>query len=409
MTQPEVETTAWGPLRNARFRSLWLVWLFANLCAWMSDVAAAWMMTSLSTSPMLVALVQTAATLPSFLLAVPSGALADLVDHRHWYIGTMLWLAAIAVALTVCAGTGILSAPLLLVLVFANGTGMALRWPVHAAVLHGAVSLSELPQALALNSIAVNGSRVLGPLLAGALLAVWGGTSVFAVSAVLSLAAAALLWSGHHASATRAKRSEPFIAAVRLGLQTVLRSATLRIVMIQGFLVFMQIGALLALLPLAAKRIGDGGASTYSLLLACVGSGAVAMAFLIPWLRRRTGTHGAVALGTALLACGTAGLAVAGSVWLAGFAMIMAGTGWLSGGNSLNVSAQLALPDAVRARGMSIFLMAAMAGSAAGAAFFGAVADHLGLRAALLLAAAVPLALLWAMRGSRMDDRSPAR
>lgn len=171
---PAAAIDALAPLRNRVFLMLWLAWLAANLSLWMHDVAAAWMMTSLTTNPALVALVQTASTLPMFLLGLPSGALADIVDRRRYFAGTQLWAAAIGVLLVVVALSGALSAPLLLGLTFLNGITMAMRWPVFAAIVPSLVPREQLSLALALNGVAMNLPRIVGPVLAGTLLAMLG-------------------------------------------------------------------------------------------------------------------------------------------------------------------------------------------------------------------------------------------
>ena len=126
---------ALAPLRNPVFRMLWLAWLAANISLWMHDVAAAWLMTTLTSDPALVALVATAGTLPMFLLGLPSGALADIVDRRRYFAGTQLWAALIALLLVALSVAGALSAPTLLLLTFLNGITMAMRWPVFAAIV----------------------------------------------------------------------------------------------------------------------------------------------------------------------------------------------------------------------------------------------------------------------------------
>src|ERR1700716_3211544 len=131
--EPQVaRKSAWAPLRIATFRTLWLVWLASNTCMWMNDVAAAWLMTSLTTSPMLIALVQTASSLPVFLLGLPSGAFADILDRRRYFMVTQFWIATNAAVLFVVAFFDALSAPILLMLVFTNGIGLAMRWPVYS-------------------------------------------------------------------------------------------------------------------------------------------------------------------------------------------------------------------------------------------------------------------------------------
>lgn len=189
-----------APLRQGVFRMLWLAWLMANVCMWMNDVAAAWLMTSLSSSPLWVALVQTAATLPVFLLGLPSGALADNVDRRRYFLITQLWIAGVGAVLSLVVFFGAISPGLLLALTFANGVGLAMRWPVFAAIVPELVPRSQLPAALALNGVSMNASRIIGPLLAGALIASLGSAAVFLLNALLSLVAAVIIfrWKREH-------------------------------------------------------------------------------------------------------------------------------------------------------------------------------------------------------------------
>jgi MFS family permease len=163
--------SAWAPLKLPVFRMLWGTWLVANICMWMNDVAAAWMMTSMTTSPIWVALVQSASTLPVFLLGLPSGALADILDRRRYFVMTQFWVAGVATLLCITVISGVMTPPLLLALTFANGIGLAMRWPVFAAIVPELVPRPQLPSALALNGIAMNASRIVGPLVAGALIA----------------------------------------------------------------------------------------------------------------------------------------------------------------------------------------------------------------------------------------------
>jgi len=184
----------WAPLRAPTFRMLWIVWATANVCLWMNDVAAAWLMTTLTSSPVLIALVATASSLPVFLLGIPSGALADILDRRRYFMATQFWVATTAAILFAVTAFGAITAPILLALVFTNGIGLAMRWPVYSAILPEIVPRRQLGDALALNAVAVNTSRVVGPLVAGAIISSAGDEYVFAVNFVVSILAGIVLY-----------------------------------------------------------------------------------------------------------------------------------------------------------------------------------------------------------------------
>ena len=403
-----------APLKGPVFRMLWLAWLAANVTMWMNDVAAAWLMTSLTDSAVMVALVQAASTLPVFVLGLPSGALADIVDRRRYFAVTQLWVACVAVVLCVCSLAGVLSAPLLLALTFANGIGMAMRWPVFAAIVPEVVSRAELPAALALNGVAMNMSRVIGPVVAGALLAGAGSAFVFALNAALSVGAFVLILRWKNQRKASALPGERFLGAMRVGLQHVMQSPRMRNVLIRIFLFFLQSTSLTALLPLVARNLHGGGAGTFTLLLAAMGSGAVATALYLPRLRQNIGRDQFVRWGTGVHAVASITVVFSPTLWLAVPAMAIAGMAWIATANSLTLAAQMALPNWVRARGMSIYQMALMGGSAAGAALWGQVAGWSSVPASILAAAIVgPLVLLLTRKlsvdGGEDEDHSPAK
>jgi MFS family permease len=403
-----------APLKGPVFRMLWLAWLAANVTMWMNDVAAAWLMTSLTDSPVMVALVQAASTLPVFVLGLPSGALADIVDRRRYFAVTQLWVASVAVVLCACSIADLLTAPLLLALTFANGIGMAMRWPVFAAIVPEVVPRHELPAALALNGVAMNMSRVIGPVVAGALLAGAGSAFVFALNAVMSIGAFALILRWKSQRKLSALPGERFVGAMRVGLQHVMQSPRMRNVLIRIFLFFLQSTSLTALLPLVARGIHGGGAGTFTLLLAAMGSGAVAAALYLPRLRQAIGRDQFVRWGTGVHALASVAVVFSPSLWLAVPAMAVAGMAWIATANSLTLAAQMALPNWVRARGMSIYQMALMGGSAAGAALWGQVASLSSVPASIVAAAVVgPLVLLLTRKlsvdGGEDEDHSPAR
>jgi MFS family permease len=373
---PDLErASAWAPLRNSTFRMLWLVWVTSNICMWMNDVAAAWLMTSLTTSPTLIALVQTASALPVFLLGLPSGALADIVDRRRYFMVTQFWVATNAAVLFAVSLADLLTANVLLLLVFTNGIGLAMRWPVFAAIVPELVPRPQLPAALALNAVAVNFSRVIGPLVAGAIIASAGDEYVFALNFVLSVCAAVAISRWKRESKPSVLPGERFIGAMRLGWQYVRESQRMRDALVRTSVFFLHASALFALMPLVAKRFGEGGAYTYTVLLSCLGIGAISAATQLPRFRSRWNRDDLAFRGTIAQGLATAVVAFAPSEWIAAVAMVVAGMAWIMVANSVTISAQLALPDWVRARGMAIYQMCIMGGTALGAVIWGKLAE----------------------------------
>ena len=411
---PDRSTSTLAPLRLPVFRMLWFTWLAANISMWMNDVAAAWLMTSLTTSPVLVALVQTASTLPVFLLGLPSGALADILDRKKFFLFTQLWVAVVALVLCATVLAGWMSPLMLLAMTFANGIGLALRWPVFSAIVPELVPRHQLPAALALNGVSMNASRIIGPLLAGALIASLGSAYVFMLNAALALTAAVVISRWKRTPTPQPLGREKLISAMRVGMQFVAQSAHLQGVLARIFLFFFHSTALIALLPLVARGLPGGDARTFTLLLASMGSGAIVAALNMQRLRRYWPRDALVLRGAALQSLAMAVVAFAPNTTVAALAMVVAGMAWITTANSLSVSAQFALPDWVRARGMSIYQMAIMGASASGAAIWGQVASHYAIRGSLVAAAitgviTMLLANRWLADSQTEEDLTPTR
>jgi len=410
---PDAPLTAWAPLKRPVFRLLWVTWLTANIGMWMNDVAAAWLMTTLTTSTVMVALVQSASVLPVVLLGLPSGALADLLNRRSWFMFTQFWVAANALILCAVLATDSMTAPLLLALTFGNGIGLAMRWPVYAAIVPDLVPRRELATAVALNGIAMNTSRVIGPAIAGALIASLGSAYVFLANAVLSLIAGFVIMRWRLETKPTVLPGERFIGAMRVGVQYVAQSSLMRAVLLRIAIFFMQSTALFALLPIVARDMPDGGAWAYTVLLASLGIGAIAAAFGLPRLRVLITRDGLLRGGLLLQAAAMVTVGFAPHVWIAIPAMMLVGGAWLATVNTLTVASQLSLPDWVRARGMSIYMMTMMAATSASAAIWGQVASLVGVPWTFVAAAAAGIAL-WISVGqlhfpSEERDLTPAR
>lgn len=403
--EPRIEKpSAWAPLRIATFRSLWLVWLASNTCMWMNDVAAAWQMTTLTTSPTLIALVQTASSLPVFLLGIASGALADIVDRRRYFMITQFWIATTAAVLFGVALSGHLNAFVLLVLVFANGIGLAMRWPVYAAILPELVPRSQLGEALALNAVAVNTSRVVGPLVAGLVIGAAGTEYVFALNCAVSIVSGIVLFMWKREVKPSVLPGERFIGAMRLGFQYVRESQGMKNAMVRIGSFFFHSTAVFALLPLVAKGFGSNGATNYTLLLASMGLGAVIMATQLPRLRTRFTRDQVAGAGAVVTGLAIAGVALSPYVWLAAASMFVAGAMWILVANSVTIAAQLSLPDWIRARGMSIYQMAIMGTTALGAYVWGKLASLTSVPTSLALAGvSMVIASLFIRRGRTLE------
>ena len=394
----------WAPLSQPVFRMLWGVWFAANICLWMNDVAAAWTMTTLTDSPVMVALVQSASSLPVFLLGLPSGALADIIDRRRYLIFTQFWVAAVGTVLCVVTLAGAMTAPLLLALTFANGIGLAMRWPAFSALIPELIEKPQLPAALALNAISMNMSRILGPIIAGALIASLGTAYVFLLNAAISIVSGIFILRWHSERKVNALPGERFIGAMRVGVQYVRQSLRMQAILMRIFSFFFQAAALTALLPLVARQLPGGDAATFTLLLAAMGAGAVTIALNMAWLRQWMSGDQLIRNGALLQAAATAAMAFAPNVWVALPLMFVAGIATICVANALAISAQLALPNWVRARGMSIYQMSLMGGGAIGAGIWGQLASMTSLQTSLLVAAGGGALMMTLIRRARELD-----
>jgi predicted MFS family arabinose efflux permease len=275
------------------------------------------------------------------------------------------------------------------------------------------VSRAELPAALALNGIAMNLSRVVGPMLAGALLAAFSPAAVFVLNTVLAAAAFVLVLRWKNAPRVSALPGERFVGAMRVGFNYAMQSPRLKVILLRIFLFFLQSAALVALLPLVARGLHGGGAGTFTVMLSCLGGGAIVAALFFPRWRARYGWDQFVLIGTLVHAALSSLIVLVPEIWVALPAMAVLGMAWISVANTLTVSAQVAMPDWVRARGMSIYQMALMGGAAAGSLVWGQVAEWASVRTAVLAAAAfgvlvVLLTRRMSVQGDAELDFSPA-
>jgi MFS family permease len=405
--------TAWSPLQIPLFRALWLATIASNVGTWMHEIGAGWLMTTLSPTPVMVALVQTATTFPVLLLALPAGALADIVDRRRYLLAVQLWLAAVAAVLGALTISGITTAWVLVTLTFATGIGIAMMMPAWAAVTPEIVPRAELQGAIALNSMGMNVARAIGPALAGVIVSVAGTGAVFVLNAMSFLGVMIVLYRWNRPVAATTLPAERFISALRTGFRFARHHVPLHCALIRGAGFFVFASAPWALLPLIARHMVGGGPQTFGILVAAIGVGAVIGALVLPRLRRHLDKDRLVAAGTLLYAAATLALAWLTNLPALILAMIASGIAWITVLSLLMVAAQLALPNWVRSRGLAVFIATFMGSMALGSLTWGGIAQQTSISAALTAAAAgsVLAAVLtwrWKISGIEEIDLSPS-
>lgn len=373
------------PLREPVFRRIWAASLFSNVGQLVQGVGAAWMMTKITASPAMVALVQTALMLPLMLISLPAGAIADMFDRRKVALAGLSFACVMALGLTGFAWTGVLTPWLLLVFCFLIGAGVALYNPAWQASVGEQVSPQHLPAAIALGTISYNVARSFGPALGGVIVAAFGAVAAFASNAIfyLPLIFAYLGWNRQHvASRLPPERIDRAIVA---GVRYAIHSPPIRVVLVRTFVAGLAGASVAALTPLVAKDLLGGGAPTYGLLLGSYGIGAVLGATGIDFLRTRTSPEGAARLLSIVNGGMIVVVGLSHDIFITLAAMLLAGAAWIVLIAQLNVAVQLSAPRWVTARALSCFSCAITGGIAFGAFGWGWIAGQFGTGAAMVL------------------------
>jgi MFS family permease len=393
---PQASSSAWSPFRHTTFAVLWTATLLSNIGGWMHEVGAGWLMTTMTSSPVLVSLVQTAMTLPVFLLALPSGALADILDRRRLLIGAQVAMTLLAAAMGAIVLAGGMTPLALLLFTFAMGIGTALLAPAWQAIVPSLVPRADLAPAIVLNSVGINVSRAIGPALGGAVILGLGVAWPFLINALSYLIViAALLWWRPPGPPPRVLPAEHILVAIRSGLRYSRASEPLKHTLCRTVLFVVFASAYFALLPLIARVRLSGGADLYGLLVGCIGAGAVLGAILLPRVRVRLGPSRLVAASTVITVVVLTAFALSRETTIAVAASLLAGASWIAALSSFHVSTQMSLPDWVRARGLSIYTAVFFGSVAGGSLLWGQLAAGLGLSGALLVAAGGAFLSLW--------------
>lgn len=373
----------WAPLRRPVFRALWWTSVVSSVGLWMQDIAQSWLITSLAPSPVMVSLVQTATYLPFFLLAIPAGAVADVVDRRILLLTSMLWICMAVVALGLLTISGSMTAWLLIVLIFVSGLGSAMNSPAWNSLTPELVPKSELESAVALGGAGFNCARGIGAALGGLLVAKLGAGWVLLINAMLM----SLMWT----AIFRWKREpvvnevpERVLGAMRAGIRYVRHSKPLRHVLTRTGIFVFSASCLWALLPLLARKIMNLDSTQYGLIISMFGIGTLCGATILPHLRKSVSLDVLAATGTALFAVGMASVAVFSFYHVALGAMLLSGAGWIFACNAINSAMLMASPSWVRARSVAMYLLVFQGCLAFGSLCWGFVAQKFDMPHAML-------------------------
>ena len=393
-----------SPLRHGTFRWLWAGWLVSNLGTMVQSMGAAWLMASIVTSSGMVALVQAATTLPVMLLSIPSGALADIFERRRLLLVAQVLMKAAALAMAGAVMTGLMGPWLLLGLTFLMGCGTALHTPSWQASVGDVVPREDIPAAVTLNGMGLNLTRSTGPAIGGLIVAAAGPAAAFAVNALSYIPMIFGLTRLPRPAQPKALPGEDFGRAILTGLRYAAMSPSLMRIIGRGFLFGTAAVAVLALLPLVARDLLQGGAVTYGLLLGAFGLGAMGGGLANQPLRQRFSAETIIRGSFAGLALCCAAIAFSGNAVLTAVLLLPAGGSWVLALSLFHVAVQLSTPRWVVGRVLALYQTAAFGGQTLG----GWIAERDGLQLALLSASgAAVIGGLWGLRFAMPVLQSP--
>jgi MFS family permease len=387
-TPPEVVR---HPLREPAFRALWSANIISNTGVWMQNVGGAWLMTTLTTDALPVALMQTATTLPAFLVGLPAGSLADRFDRRRLLLFTQAWMFVTVSLLAVLTLLGDVNPWLLLGLTFLLGTGATVNGPTWSALVPDIVSRAQVPTAISMNSAGYNIARAIGPAVGGFVVAASGPAATFVLNAMAYLGTLTLVFRFRpipQRFETNTGEREGFARTILTGVQYTWSERPQRLVLARSVIWMVCASALWGLLPLVARRELALEATGYGFLVTCVGVGAVVGSFSLPRLRRRWSTNRLLVAAVVVFAALLLVLAWVRFLPLIWLMLALGGAAWSGTNQTFQIAVQMSAPGWVRARAIAAYLLTFQGGLAIGSAIWGVVAERAGDPIALTVAAA---------------------
>jgi len=399
-----------SPLRVPTFRSLLIADFASDVGTFMQNVGAAWLMVSLHAGPGYVALIQTAASLPYFLLALPAGSAGDIFDRRRLILFTEAWMIGVALILAVLTIRGSMSPWLLLALTFALSAGDAFETPTWRAILPELVSKDDLPAASALNGIEFNLARAVGPAVAGMVIAVAGVATAFVANFLSFFGVILVVARWKRPIRKQTAPAETLIGATVAAVRYVRNSPAILTLLVRTGIILFFSSSLFALLPSVARSV-DERAIGYGLLLGCFGAGAIGGALLMQTLRARFSTEMIVSAGVVILGAAIVTITRLHRLSTLALVILVGGAAWVLFISLINALVQNFAPDWVRARVLAIFTLVYMGSFALGSAVWGGVAQHQSVRLALVYSGfgtvASAILALWARLPDSTADLTP--
>lgn len=377
--------STFAPFRYPAFRAIWTANLFSAIGSSVQSVGAAWLMTELTSSHRLIAMVQASVTLPIMLFGLIAGAIADNFDRRRVMLAAQMGMLVVSALLAIMTYERMIGPYLLLAFTLAVGIGTALNSPAWQASVRAQVGREDLPQAISLNTLAFNMARSLGPALGGLLISAAGMAAAFAVNSISFVAMIWVLWRWRPEAPPPER--QPMLPSIRDGLVFCFTSTPVRRILLRGFCIGLGMAGYQALIPAVVKDRLHGGELGYGMLLASFGLGSIAAALVIAPARRRWGTERVVGFGSLSYAVSLALLPGVSSISTAMPIAFVAGTGWVTCLTTLNVAMQFRSPEAILGRCLSTYSAVTFGGMALGSWLWGAMADWASLGTALFAAA----------------------
>ncbi len=398
---PVLKVSTLSPFAFPAFRIIWIANLFANLGTWAQSVAAAWIITTEQSSPLMVAMIQVAAAFPLVALSIVTGVLADNYDRRKVMLAGMLLELAGGVFITVLAFAGLLHPITLIASVFCIAIGSAIIIPAWQAAVGEQVPRAHVGSAVLLNSVNFNVARAVGPAVGGLLLGALGAPWVFLLNCFCFGGLIWAIWRWKRDLPERRLPPEGIFEGVVAALRYTQHSTVTRVVMLRSFAFGLSASALWALLPLLAHEHEGGSALLYGYMLGALGLGAILGSAVVRRIQAAWGASGLVSVAAGLLAACLLALGLADTLWIAFPALLLSGSCWIGVLATYNTTVQMLVPDWVKARALALYQTAIFGGLAAGSFMWGHFAETMGVSGALAAAGimlGITVALLYRSR-----------